>query len=238
MATQAINAALGVGLSLLSAHTARVNGATTENEALAQLAPAIQQDLQELAAAISSGQISPSAAVSYVEQYDQNTYSYLQKQLGKPGTAWSAQYNGPITFVTTNPPGFPIGQGVACNKNCTVGCCIYYNSWKPAFAGIIYGLQNTKPGGSFSVSIGPMQSNKYGFPGFPAYTITVNIPATISVSSVASTVTDAANLLFGGQSQTSATSPVAPSKTLSPIVIVGGILLLGLGFFVVKEKSA
>lgn len=236
MGTAAITAALNLGIGLFKAHTARLAGATNENEAIAQLAPAIQADLEEVGEYVSSGQVSVQDAISFVESIDQQTQGYLQKLQGQPGVSWFANYNGPITFVTSNPQ-VNLGQGVACDKNCTVGCCVYFNSWKPAFTAFEILLQSGKP---FSVTVGPMQSNKYGFPGFPAYTIQVSPSPASTVSAVESTVTNAADLLTGqlNPSSTSGAVSIGAKSSINPLYIIGGIAILGLGIFLVKEKRS
>ena len=231
-----IQTALKLGISALTQHTARVAGATNENAALAQIAPAIEQDLQEIAAAVNSGQISASDAISAISQVDQQTQEYLQKQLGKPGTAWNAQYNGPVLNVTSNPQ-VNMGQGVACNKSCTVGCCIYFNSWKPAFIAMSTLLQGTQSGGRFSVTVLAMQSNKYGFPGFPAYTISVQIPSAASISSIESTVNDAANLLTGNTSNSSVSSSVKSGSTNITTLLVIGVASTILGALIIGGRK-
>jgi hypothetical protein len=231
MASAAINAALQLGLGLLTKHTADVKGATDENSACAQLAPAIQAELQGIAQAYSSGQISAAEAIQAVQTSDQQTQAYLQKQQGKAGVAWNPDYNGPITEVTSNPQ-INLGQGVGCNKTCTVGCCIYFNSWKPAFTGMEALFQTGNP---FTVTVGAMQSNKYGFPGFPSYVISVTNPPIASINGVESALTDAANLLTGNSGSVSSSSIVG-SKSINPLYIIGGIALLAIGIFVAKEK--
>lgn len=234
--------------SLLQSHAARVQGATNENQNAALLAPAIQQDLQELASAVNSGQASIQDAISFIVQLDQTVYQKLQQQVGPAGTAWSGGFTGQSTFVSTNPPvsvgsqimvnGQMVTKGAGtppndpgCNKNCTVGCCIYAYSWEPAFNYVLLQLQRAKSGYSFSVSIGAMQSNKYGFPGFPAYTISFQIPQASTVTSVQSVVNDAANLLTGSQPTLSPSTTGTPQSSSSSnsemLLLVGGAVILG-----------
>lgn len=224
------NSAIKILGGLLKGHTERLQGATSENSAAAQLAPSIQNDLQGIAQEYSSGSISSDDAISLVEQLDQQVYTYAQQQLGKPGTAWSADYNGPITNVSSNPQ-VNLGQGVGCNKTCTVLCCIYYNSWKPAFTAMVALLGTGK---SFSVTVAQMQSNKYGFPGFPAYTIQVPAPPVASITNILSKVTDAADLLTGQKSPSGSPSTGTTSNTKTFLLV--GLAALGSIFLLTSKK--
>src|SRR6202521_2554297 len=59
---------LGIGLSLLGQHTARVKGATAENSGIDAIVPAFDADIKEINAAYINGSISGSMAVSYLSQ--------------------------------------------------------------------------------------------------------------------------------------------------------------------------
>jgi hypothetical protein len=93
---------------LLAQHTARLKGAIAENQLIPATVKAYDADIQEIAAAFNSGQITAQQAISYLHQVDQSIYSYMKANATGPGTAWRE-------------------GGGACDKGCTTECCIYYN---------------------------------------------------------------------------------------------------------------
>jgi hypothetical protein len=116
-----VGAAIGaVANILLAQHTARLKGATNENQAADQIIPAFDADLEEIVAAYNAGTLNGKPftgqmAAAAFAQVDQQVYAYLKKQVGAAGTAWD-------------------GTGV-CSKSCTVGCCLYYNDLHSAIYG-------------------------------------------------------------------------------------------------------
>jgi hypothetical protein len=151
-----ISAVSSIAGGLLSGHVLRAKGATTENQAAAQLAPAIQADFEEIAQYLNTGQLKPTDAAAALMTYDAQVKKYLQSQVGKPGTAWTE--NG------------------TCNKSCTVGCCLYFAFWHHAFTVFAQRAQAATPGSSFTVAMPAIPTNKYGFPGAPAFSVSVKIP--------------------------------------------------------------
>ena len=130
MATAIINVAASLTGGLLAAHTQRLHDAQNENSAGNQAVQAFDADLQQVVDAYNSGQVSQADGLAALAQIDQQIYSFLRSQVGKPGTAWRDGY--------TN-----------CDKTCTVGCCIYNTSIHPSILNAERALQSGS--GSFNV---------------------------------------------------------------------------------------
>lgn len=114
--------------ALLAQHTKRLQDAASENQALDNLIPAFDADLQAVAQAFNSG-TDPQSCISALIAIDTNAYNYLRAQVGKAGTAWG----GPSTTslgTAINP-----SYSATCNKACTAGCCVYLNDLRPAIFG-------------------------------------------------------------------------------------------------------
>ena len=149
MAASAISLAVSIGLNQLAQHTARLQDATDENQALDALVPAFDQDIKEIVNYFNAGNISASEAVTALTQVDSNCYNYLRAQVGKPGTAWSAGY-----------------ASKACNKSCTAGCCVYYNDLHSA----IHGPDPAVNGGAvMDGATGLIPGINAGYGGDPVY---------------------------------------------------------------------
>jgi hypothetical protein len=105
---------------LIAQHTARLKGATSENQALDQIIPAFDADISQIADAFNAGTLNgkpftSAMATAGLAQVDAQIYAYLKGQVGPPGTAWD-------------------GSGT-CSKSCTTGCCVYYNNLHSAIYG-------------------------------------------------------------------------------------------------------
>jgi hypothetical protein len=118
----AVGAAIAVAAALLAAHSARLKGATNENQAVDQYDPVFVSFVNQLVAAYNSGQISKQQAATTAQQFDRALYNSLRALVGAAGTHWVDIPNGP------------------CNKSCTVGCCIYWGIFAPALDDISYVL--------------------------------------------------------------------------------------------------
>lgn len=127
-AVPAISAATQLLGQALAAHTARLNDATNENQAVDQVIPAYDADLAAIQAAYESG-TDPSQCIAALNAVDTNIFNYMYALHGKPGTAWG----GPTTGA--------LGSGInpaydqACNKTCTAACCVYLNDLRPGIFG-------------------------------------------------------------------------------------------------------
>lgn len=239
-----INAVASIGLASLTAHTARVRGATNENEACAQFAPAVQADLQEVAQALNDGQISSQDAINFLMQVDYYLYSELKSNVGAAGTAWESGPGGCLDGTTNNSQVLEGGKFVSpgpygsCGKTCTVSCCIYYSYWEPALDCFVKKLMAGQS--NFTVSVQAIPSNKYGFPGAPSFTAVVNIPPQNSVTNIPSTVNNAINNLLGNTQPATQAENSQISSTSTEInknlLLIGGVAFLLIGAFAIGRK--
>jgi hypothetical protein len=117
-----------IGVSQLTQHTARMQDAASENQALDNLIPSFDADLKAIADAYNQG-VDPNVCLDALYAVDTNAYNYLRKQVGKAGTAWG----GPST--TTLGTAVNPSYSATCNKGCTAGCCVYLNNLRPAIFG-------------------------------------------------------------------------------------------------------
>lgn len=163
-----VGAAVGaIVSSLLAAHAARLQGATTENEQVARAVPSFYSTLVSIVNHWNAGAISRADAVNGLRHLDAATYAALRQFVGKPGTAWNSTQSG------------------VCDKTCTVGCCIY-NTWLHPD---IYGA-GAKRGVAQLLTVGSQSqiwnggrkqcagipTNTYKFPGYPAFSIVLRAP--------------------------------------------------------------
>lgn len=223
---------LKLGLSELSQHTARVSGATNENQAADQIIPAFDADLAACADAYNSGQYSATEIITALQAIDAQVYKYLKAQVGKPGTAWD-------------------GSG-KCGKTCTVGCCLYYNDLHsaifgpagPPYNGNLYasnganGFIPTLQKGSGAVivpKVYPPSDTTYGDYSRAGYTIVLTQPA--AKTNIATSVSGTVNKLIGApgtapppQTTSQVSSGILSTLTNTEIVailgVLGGIILI------------
>jgi hypothetical protein len=169
---------------LLGGHSKRLAGAKTENQAVAQVIPAYDADLQQINASFRAGAITASQAIAALQQVAQQIKSYLMQQVGKPGTSWNES----------------VGMAGQCNKDCTVGCCVWFSDLGPglsnssvALGGPIIGgwghgdprLQGTK------VQVPTVYTSKYGLPNRAGYTLDWTPPAKSLSNNPVSTIQSA-----------------------------------------------
>ena len=182
-----------IGIGQLLGHSTRLKDATNENSAASSAIPAFTQDVQEAVSAFNAGTINATEAISFLQQQQQAIYAYLKKQVGPAGTAWTE-------------------GGTTCNKTCTVGCCLYY-TFVNVVAGRFYAILQAT---SYPATLKLPQtfSSKYGYPGSPALTLTLNPP----------TISPIVSLLGGNESVPG--SIAAPSSATS---VTGNSLLTSVG---------
>jgi hypothetical protein len=207
-ATAAISLAsnlVGAAFSAIAQHSLRLRDAKAENSAVPQAVDALQQDFDEIAGALSSGEATPREAIAHLIQMESSIEGFLKSLVGKPGTAWAGSPSGcPGSDVPKTENG-----SHPCDKGCTAGCCIFFNYLEPAVDCFIKRLQRTAPGGSFGVNIPAIAGNKYGFPNVPAYSVTVTLPkygASVASDVVGETTGFISRLLGGGNSVTTSAS--------------------------------
>lgn len=220
--SQLASGILQLGLGELAQHTARVTGATNENMAANQIVPAFDADIAAIVAGYESGGYTATQCIAALAAVDAQCKTYLMKQVGKPGTAWNGACSGPVC---------------ACDKACTVGCCIYYNDLHAAMVGGASGvpaggLVGLFQAGSGTCWIPEVYGDSYGLNERAGYYVTLTAPTKSVTGQVNSTV----NNLLGTTSTPPAAGTVAPSSgilgtltnsTLVTIVgVVGGILII------------
>lgn len=229
-------AVLGKVFNELAQHSLRLHDAQAENTAVPQAVTALQQDMDEIGQALESGQVSPSDAIGQLIHVESSIQGFLQSLVGKPGTHWAGAPSGcPGSDVPKTENGVH-----NCDKTCTAGCCIFYNYLEPAIDCFIKRLQRTAPGGSFAVAIQAIPGNKYGFPSFPPYKVTVRLPnegESVVSSVLGNPVSIISQLLGGGSSvTTSGASPISGSSRSSfPLYLFG--ILLAIGLFLIVDRS-
>jgi hypothetical protein len=172
--------------TLLAAHTARLQHATSENKAVANLMPSWQADFVHIAEQYGGGAITRAQAIAGVRKLDAQTKNYLQSHVGPTGTGWYGKPTGcPGTDVAHNSC-LDGGQDGSCSgphpctggksilamgstaQSCTVGCCIYYNYLEPAMDCLVKRIAR---GGHGAVNVPAIPGNKYGFPNYPSFAV-------------------------------------------------------------------
>lgn len=231
MAAVAISVASSILQSQLAAHTARVADATNENEAVDNIVPAYDADIRAIVTAYNNGSASAAVCIQAAQQVDSNIYAYLQKQVGKAGTAWTVPSNL---------------NDVACNKACTVGCCVYYGDLRPGiygateFAGGTVGLIPVIQKGSGTIYIPEVYPGSFSSYTRPSYTLQVSAPPPgasvaktiltvqgVNVTPSAPVAAPASPTVAGSSSTASGLLALLTNTDLVTIVgVVGGILII------------
>lgn len=117
-------AAAAIVNALLSAHYARLKGATNENTAALQIVPTFDSFVTKLVGMVNTGQVPKSTAAPALAAFDQQVYQQLRSLVNAPGTAWSDT----------------AGMAGQCDKTCTVGCCLYFSDLGPPLSLLRYAM--------------------------------------------------------------------------------------------------
>jgi hypothetical protein len=125
-------AALSIGLNQLAAHSARLQGATSENEAVDAAIPAYDADIAAIASAYNGGSAPASECNQALNMVAQNCYSYFKGLVGKPGTSWIDTGSNPNQPTKT------------CNKSCTVSCCVFYDDILPGIFNMLAAISTAE----------------------------------------------------------------------------------------------
>lgn len=231
MATAALSIgqqALSVISGLWVGHEIRAKDAQNENAAATQIVPQWDSFFKAIIDAYNTGQASADQCLQALETMDAQTEQELHSFVGKPGTYWTD-----YSALTSQCGG---GSSAHCNKTCTVGCCIYFTYLRPtAFCAMSY-IQSGKSG---SVTRGQLMPSKYGFPGFPPYTLQIAArPSRVSsVEGTLSSIEQALGVGGGSGQALIGGGYAAPPGTFSTaigrspdytkwLLIGGGLLLL------------
>lgn len=177
-----------IGGQLLAAHTARIAHAKSENVAVANLMPRWQADFVDIVQKYNGGAVTRAQAMAGVRKLDQQTKGYLKSHVGASGPVGTQSLSG--TAWSGKPTGCPgadvshsacldggadgsCGGPHPCNRQCTVGCCVYYNYLEPAMDCLYKRLAR---GGVQGVGVPAIPGNKYGFPNYPAFAVQIVPP--------------------------------------------------------------
>lgn len=161
--------------SLLAAHAARVAGAKSENAALNQLVPAVQNSFTKIADAYSSGQIDATGAAQAAAAVRDDFWSTMARFENNPGQA-----GGPGTCRNTGSqagPAGPMTHTVPCDKSHTASTCVGC-IWVDNYADQLSQLIQQGKTGTFQLQ-GSIPGNKYGFSGAPALSVTLQTPSAV-----------------------------------------------------------
>lgn len=185
---------------LLGQHSARLKGATQENQAIPPAVAAFDQDFAQLIGAYNSGEANAQQCIDALIQMDLSIYSSMHNlgATGKPGTSWSAPSTQTIGIGIN--PAYP----APCDKTCTAACCVYYNDLRPAIFGrnvsaggpTAYAPFQTRPGivgGAIEalrngngivkvITVAPPSDPAYGNFSRAGYTVAFSQPSTVPTS--------------------------------------------------------
>jgi exonuclease VII small subunit len=200
IATSVIGQATGVLTGLLAQHTVRMKDAENENAAAAEAIPNYDADLQQINQAYNAGTASAAQCVAALNQVAAQVEAYLKEQVGKPGTSW-------------------VENSTACNKQCTVGCCLFFLDMLPGIKMCVAAINS----GGGTVNVPTVFGDKYGLSGRPGYALQFVKPS--AASSIAESV-------LGSASPLAANTAALPGATTSSktllLVIVIAALAVGL----------
>jgi hypothetical protein len=183
VAVPIVGAALAAVIgSLFAAHAARVKGATTENAVLNSLIPTVQQAISAVSSSVTSGQTSPTDAISALQSIQEQYWQAVAQVETGPGQAGGP---GKCVAQTPNP-----NAGTTCDKSCTASCCIgcnVINEWIYKATCELNGTPNTLPWN-------PIVGNKYGLTSSASPSWSFAPGSSGSLSSALSSVTNASVL--------------------------------------------
>jgi hypothetical protein len=169
--------AVAVAVELWAKHEARIKGAKNENAAMNIAVPGWLESIQGIIQQYNSNQIDSSTAAESLNQLRGLVFQSLQKYNHVPGVDWKGGVSQPGLTGKKY-------WGVACNKHCTIGCCLFNNVIGPATNNAIALVLHqqlwvaSKNGlipwqKSFTIPAMPPMAT-YGFVGSPATILTVN----------------------------------------------------------------
>jgi len=174
----AIGAVTQIVGALLQAHDARLKGATAENKIVGAMIPIQRKNLQTILDGVSSGKITPSQGIAYVQQVEAAFWANLPPS--GPGVAGTRSRSGCSSAPISTWPGLTYGAPGGCGKGCTVGCCVgctwIVNSTNKTI-GMLQGNLSSPQ------TITAIPGDKYGMPNFPAVTLTYKPPTNVATTS-------------------------------------------------------
>ena len=210
MSASPVGAIASVLVSSLLQHSARLKGATTENEAVASAVPAFDSDIKAINQAFNNGAVDETAAISALNGLAQNLYMYLHSLVGAAGTAWTANS--------------------LCNKSCTVSCCLYYNDIMPSINAAIAAV---KTSGGATSQVLEVFGDKYGLATRPAYSLTWHqTPVNNVKSSLTSTIDE-----LTGQSALPGIAATPVTTSISPTMLFVGVAFICASVVIASVRS-
>jgi hypothetical protein len=183
----AVAVVVGEIASLWAAHDARAAGAKTENAAVSSAVQAFDGSLKAIFAAANAGTLSAADAINQCQILLQTFWQRMAPYMTGPGRADAS--GGGSNCGTVNPAAACSGMtgGHACDKSCTVTCCVGCQNITPTIWQAIQSLQGTLPSNSQGIfNACPIAGDKYGLAARGSYTLQYIPPPAGAVSSIES----------------------------------------------------
>jgi hypothetical protein len=188
---------VGIIAGLWAAHSARVAGATHENQAINSAVQAWDASMKAIFAAANSSDptqnISGADAAQQVSAVWAQFWQAMSPYMHAPGTADASMGGANCGNGTLNPSGPCAGTpgGHMCNNSCTATCCVGCQDLYPSYLQAIQVL-NSPAGGT--VQVCAVSPSSYGAQSRAGYTLSYTPPAI----SPAAGLTSGLSSLFGG----------------------------------------
>ena len=212
---------VGIIAGLWAAHSARVKGATQENQAINSAVSTWDAGMRAIFQAANSSDPSinvpgPTAA-NQVQQLWGQFWAMMSPYMHAPGTSDASGGGMNCGSTQLNPAGPCMGTpgGHKCDNSCTATCCVGCQDLYPSMLQAVQVL-NSPTGGT--VQVCAVSRSKYGASGRQAYTLTFTPPQISPVSGI----TGGLSNLFGGGGATGVGS------SFLPLVLVGFLAYMAL----------
>jgi len=209
----AVGILIGVIAGLWAAHSARVKGATQENQAINSAVSTWDAGMKAIFNAANSSDptinVPGPVAAQQVQQLWGQFWAMMSPYLRSPGTSDASGGGMNCGSPTLNPAGPCAGTpgGHKCDASCTATCCVGCQDLYPAMLQAVQVL-NSPAGGT--VQVCAVSGSKYGAQARSGYTLTFNPPAVSPLSTTSSALAN----LFGGSSS-------GGGSSLLPILAIG-----------------
>lgn len=214
-----IGVLVGVLAGLWSAHNARVQGATHENQAINSAVQTWDAGMRAIFAAANSSDptrnISGSQAAGQVQALWSEFWQQMTPYLHAPGVADSSGGGVNCGSATLNPAGACKGTpgGHKCDSSCTATCCVACQDLYPSMLEAIAVLNS--PGGG-TVEVCGVSGSGYGASSRGSYTLTFS-PPNLS-SATGASLASGLSSMFGGTGSS--------TGSLLPVLAIGALALL------------
>jgi hypothetical protein len=195
-----VGVVVGIILALWAAHSARVKGATEENQIVQSAVSTVSSALQAIFQAANAGSITGAQGASLAQQLLGQYWSAVAQVRGLPGVADAS--NGGMSCGT--PPAFGLNTpntgnpctgmlgGPPCNKSCTAGCCVGCQDLVPTIDQAVAVLSSPTGG---TMMFCPVSSSSFGLSATGSYQLTYTPPKSLaSAAGVADAVSSATGI--------------------------------------------